>query len=525
MMKMKDNHLDGGSLSNEQKPPKKCESSLSELNLNDFRKYPRSLSKSYVKTFCSQVRTLSYTQLLTTCFSKCLSELQVHASNEQIEEWVCLIHACMSGKGRNYHGVEHVFDISLGGDSILVLSAMFHDAVYFSLDGGINSTNSKYIADVIRTEDPGGSLKICNLEEKGDELLSMVASVFGFHSGQTLEPFGGLNEFLSAVMAVRALSSVLDKTVLLEIVACIEGTIPFRKNNAEGHTPFDQLYMRLLETNKIFGLNLSDSFIMESTKRAVDLAHRDVGNFQSSEIAEFVDNTWKLLPESNIPLQKNTPYLLSEFHKALEKTFNFLSNLDISTIFYSFEDYPEPVTVQSMSVRAKYNVTTTCRYAEIKILAVSVIEAIAVLTGGDAPICLFLGDLPSPNNLTPSLEEYLPPIEKKMKLEGSDDVFRLLWHGRSSETIFDIRNSPVGAYLYQSLGDDGANRCRQHIECPMRKEKSVKLLQSIPRQVALDILDACAYFANIRYQSINKLRKEVEKWRDDDDDNDNNSER
>ena len=43
--------------------------------------------------------------------------------DEKIEEWVCLIHACMSGHGRNYHGIEHVFDISEEADAMIEFAA------------------------------------------------------------------------------------------------------------------------------------------------------------------------------------------------------------------------------------------------------------------------------------------------------------------------------------------------------------------------------------------------------------------
>jgi len=365
--------------------------------------------------------------------------------------------------------------------------------------------------------------KICDLEEKGEEMLSLVACVFGFQSGKTLEPFGGLNEFLSAVMAVRALKVSLSKPILLQIVACIEATIPFRKMDSEGCNPFDRLFVRLVEANELFDVGMDMETLDSTTKRAVDLAHRDVANFQAIEIAEFVDNTWKLLPESNIPLQKKNPYLLSEFHKALRGTHGFLSSLDIDSIFYSYEGFPKNDCINSMRNRARYNVTTTCKYAEVKLLAIGIIEAIATLTGGDGPLCLFLGDLPSPNNQTPSFEDALPPIPEKMTMRGSDDVFRLLWHGRSAETCFDIRNSPVGAYIYHTIGDAGVDRAIRHLECPMSEENSLLLLREIPQQVLKHIIDACAYFAHTRRKRIQILRQRILSWNDIDENEDHDA--
>ena len=473
------------------------------------------ISNNFFKTKRHYTRTQSYTQLLTITFTRCMEELNFKAGDEKIEEWVCLIHACMSGHGRNYHGIEHVFDISEEADAILTLSALFHDAVYFNLDGGINSTNSKFIADAVVIGNDK-TVKICDLESKDDEYLSLVATVFGFQSGQLLHPFGGLNEFLSAVMAVRALGTILDKGLILQVAACIEATIPFRKvDPIDGTNPNDRLYLRVQEANSKFGVGLDEDTIILATKRASELANRDVQNFESQFLAEFVDNTWKLLPESNIPLQQsNVLYHISDFGMALKKTHGFLSNLDIDTIFHGFRGLPTPSVLDSMRSRARYNVQATCKYTEVKLLAIAIIESIALLTGGDAPLCMFLGDLPSEGNHSESFEDCLPTIPTKLQVKGDSDVFKLLWHGRHAETNFDVRNSPVGAYIYQNIGDAGVSKAFPYVQNPMTSEHAESLLrEGFPhKEVLLNIIKACSNFAVTRRVRLRQLEEKVNLW-------------
>jgi len=68
---------------------------------------------------------------------------------------------------------------------------------------------------------------LVDVDAHGDILLAIATSIFGFKSHQTLLPFAGLNEFLSAMLACRELEKSLTLKQLVRIVVCIEATIPF----------------------------------------------------------------------------------------------------------------------------------------------------------------------------------------------------------------------------------------------------------------------------------------------------------
>ncbi len=97
--------------------------------------------------------------------------------------------------------------------------------------------------------------------------------------GQVLSPFGGLNEFLSALVMDSLLESMVRDVDLLIATACIEETIPFRGPDAGGRRPPIVLEQRISEVNRSFDLGLSDVKIRETVSTAVIFSNRDVYNF------------------------------------------------------------------------------------------------------------------------------------------------------------------------------------------------------------------------------------------------------
>ncbi len=62
----------------------------------------------------------------------------------------------------------------------------------------------------------------------------MILSILGFVVGQVLLPFGGQNEFMSAVVAAKVMEIFLTTKHLFQITACIEASIPFQPISEDG---------------------------------------------------------------------------------------------------------------------------------------------------------------------------------------------------------------------------------------------------------------------------------------------------
>ena len=82
-----------------------------------------------------------------------------------------------------------------------------------------------------------------------------------------------------------------------------------------------------------------------------------------------------------------------------------------------------------------------------------------MLTGGDAPVSLFMGDLPHEGEGDSlRLEDMLPKLAAPSATDVDPDVLRLPKEGRKKESAFDLRHSPLAAYLYARLGDAARRR-------------------------------------------------------------------
>ena len=98
----------------------------------------------------------TYISRLVTKFKSSLIALNArNISDWKLERMSILIHECMSNISRNYHSVEHVFDIceeldkeereevktsttkNAKNEAIGILSALFHDCIYTNVDGGL----------------------------------------------------------------------------------------------------------------------------------------------------------------------------------------------------------------------------------------------------------------------------------------------------------------------------------------------------------------------------------------------------
>ena len=439
---------------------------------------------------------------------------------QDIERMSILIHESMSIGSRNYHSVQHVFDISKDlEDPIAILAALFHDCIYYNIDGGLSDNQAEKLKGVLlidhhhhhhHQESPSSSSSTTDVlrihpTATDDDLLRMVLQIYGLHEGQEITPMMGLNEFLSAVICVRELQRLLPVSTLAQITCCIEMTIPFRPRDPEtGQSPADRLFERLVQVNQDMDLGMSRSEMVQAVQRAVILANNDVGNFGTEDIFWFLDNTWSLLPESNEALRQEYLYTVNEFQFAVFKMNGFFNFLKADVIFGQFQGVPSDQEIDRLTQNATRNLSIGRKYVGAKLLSVSVLAAFAELTGGDAPISLFMGDLPSRNRVSRRLEDTLP---RPAAVEDCDpDVYQILAHGRRRETTFDVKRSPLAAYFYSILGDVELEKIVREIKLyPMNTETAKKLLARLPQEPVCSVAANIAMLApsrSILFQNI-----------------------
>jgi hypothetical protein len=379
-----------------------------------------------------------------------------------------MVNKAMSVQGRNFHTPEHVIALADENHPHITLAALFHDIVYHHVDQGFIPEIETILRPYIVKSQTGG-YNLARKVSRQDRAFWGTCAVFGFTPGQVLNPFSGMNEFLSALVMNVLFVNILSDQDLFITTPCIEATIPFRPTNEEGLSPPMVLAERLKRVNTMFNLNLPEEDIDQSVKCAVRFANRDVLNFSEADVGVFLDNTWKLLPETNPALRLQGIYTIESYRSALGKMGGFLSGLDPTRVFSQYKDEPSDRKYKELCDAAKKNLETARDYLGIKFITACILEALALASGGDAPISLFLGDL-DPDAPGGKIEDYLPEIE--MVNPPGDLLHSLLSKGRASESSFDLKNSPLACYIYENLGIEGCRQTKTDAESLIAQEIS-----------------------------------------------------
>ncbi|EKQ69374.1 hypothetical protein OsccyDRAFT_2001 [Leptolyngbyaceae cyanobacterium JSC-12] len=396
------------------------------------------------------------------CFdelNRAIEQLGGKADPAQISMTAELIIQTMSGPWRYFHTPEHIFEVGESGDAIEVLSALFHDLVYVQVDQVVSVNTSRYIAPFVK--EIGGQLVILERWQlPNDPLFEMVSQIFGFTPGQTLLPTAGQNEFLSAVIAAKSLEHALSPAVIAQITACIEATIPFRPISPTGQTVGDRLFDRLSQVNANFDLGWTEADIHAIVKRAIRLANRDIENFAYEASAEFLDNTWNLMPETNHDLTSANAYTVSGYRLSLQKMEGFMNFLKPELVFQRYQDEPDPELYQILICRTQKNLEVARLYLGSKLLSIAVIEALSQRIGQDIPLATMMGELPGRGLAVAQLENFLPNMEVSIPPANAieQEVLELLEKGRTKSSTYDVKNSPVATFIIKSIGFPEARR-------------------------------------------------------------------
>jgi hypothetical protein len=375
--------------------------------------------------------------------------LHAHPSTETIEKLAILIHRAMTTPARHYHTPEHIFKFLEPGRPIHNLTALFHDIVYYQIDQSFVPEIWETLTPDIRLD--AGEIFIAEPRSPADPLLEFALDLFKLQPGQKITTAPALNEFLSALVMTRQLAGLVPDKDLYRMTICIEATIPFRGRSDDNDCYLSALEFRLRTLSDQGRLPLSAEEIETTLQWAVVFANTDIDSFAESDTGKFLDGTWKLLPESNAALRSRETYTLRDYRRALQKMEAFLSHLNPDEIFYCYHNSPPPEVFAQMAARARQNVGTAGEYLRLKWLAMAVLEALADATGGDAPVSLFMGDIPKGGEKTLGLDDLLPETQIPPWVDPESALYKLLAVGRVSETSFDIKNSPLALFLYKRL--------------------------------------------------------------------------
>lgn len=451
---------------------------------------------------------------LITLLHQSLHDLGARASMADAEDLAMVVQRCMGVPSRAYHDTRHVLTLCENASAVQVLAAMFHDTVYIQLDGSLPAPLRTTLADVIETRDGQPCLTSTLPTESRiagtPDPLPLVAALFGMRSGQALPAFGGMNEFLSAVAGARLLAPLLPTVTLVHIAACIEATIPFRADDAAGHSALQRLHTRLLPVLQATPIGLDSEAARELANTmvadALALANRDVAGFAEPEPSVFLSQTWLLLEESNKPLAALGLYTIQEYRSALQRMDVFLAHLNPASVFQHYAQAPNAATLRQLTGMARANIGFAVRYLRAKLLAMAILEALALSTGGDAPIAMFLGEFSPAEPL--GAAGSLPVAAVHPACDPS--MLQVLTLGRSRSSAADLTASPTAAFIYRALGEDGLAHQWGHASDFFDGKCSANtFLRAWPRAILAPLLQLSAATAVSRQALLQQLQNDL----------------
>lgn len=218
--------------------------------------------------------------------------------------------------------------------------------------------------------------------------------------------------------------------------------------------PCTQLFERLNGVNAAFQLGWDEEKLHAVVRRAVRLANRDVENFAYESSAEFLDNTWNLMPETNHDLTSANAYTVTGYRVSLQKMEGFMNFLKPEVVFHRYQDEPDQQTYELLVSRTQKNLEVARLYLGTKLLSISLIEALSQRIGQDIPLATMMGELPGRGLSVAQLENFLPAIANVVLPTTilEQEVLDLIEKGRTKSSTYDVKNSPVATFIVKSVG-------------------------------------------------------------------------
>jgi hypothetical protein len=396
----------------------------------------------------------------------------------------------MNARNRKYHNIGHIYELCEAAEPIEVIAIAFHDLVYLNIDKRIHPL----LKDCLSSYNVKDNSMLV-LSSAGTIQSSLVSEIFGFKAGQEITFKNGLNEFLSGVCAATLLYDKLTMDQLITVLTCIEATIPFRSSEHTSEMA-KRLKKKDINTNKIDRI----------MRHAVRVANFDVKQFASDNPINFINGTWDLNLEGH-PILKNSLYSVQAYRKIIYGVLGFIRTLDKTCVFKKFSNEPSDEDFKELCQKVTKNIEVLEEYLLLKFTTASLLTAVAFETGGDAPLALFIGDLPSTiTNHQSAIEGYLDyrvPVITKSK---SKSVLDLLKKGRTNLTNFDFRHSPLSCYIYERISEEHLSSIYRNLISYYNKELDhITFIKLFPNLISKEILKAIAKVTTTRGKDILRL--------------------
>jgi len=336
----------------------------------------------------------------------------------------------MTLPNRRYHDLAHALMVAESNDPLAVVIGLFHDIVQTDVDGGLPPDCEHYLNGLVSRNARGEFTLLVSADAVHDPVFDVVKRCFGFSDTQTLSSIAGKNEFLSALIACKALSELLNIEHLAAIALGIEATVPFREDS---YFIAASYITALRDINHRHQTRIDEPDMRSHIRRAIRIANRDVRSFGEYDLVTFLQDTWNLMYESSIELRSGSSMQLRCYRQILQKMTRFLSSLTAPMVFKEYDG--EPILSDHYH---RLNVTTQnlALIADVmhaKLLAIALIEAVNGFGCGA---------------FVPAHPEEQSTSDASARFMTAKDV---LAAGSLARVEFGIRQSPLSYQLLQNL--------------------------------------------------------------------------
>jgi hypothetical protein len=199
---------------------------------------------------------------------------------------------------------------------------------------------------------------------------------------------------------------------------------------------------------------------------------------------------------------------LRDYREALMRMQSFLQRLRPERVFHHYAGFPHADEFQRLTAAAAANIAFALSFLQLKITAISVIEALALETGGNCPVSMFLGDVRSAMGDPERVEDYLPSGPQTQGLDTQ--ILHVLEHSRPADSRTDLTISPLTAYMYRSLGVAGSTAALEQAQQMARGAlQPAQFLATLPPQMLGPVIDACARIARSRQSKLVSLKSSL----------------
>jgi hypothetical protein len=440
---------------------------------------------------------------LVNVLQNSLQALEIKIPSFDQQQIIQAVWTCMSQPNRVYHTPSHLTDVFLPDDPLANVALLFHDVVHCLVDRGFPPEVYPHFKREIVSHDQKWFLRAVPHEE--DINLKIVREIFGLKSSDELNPELGMNEFLSALVAVRMLGPYMPLELRVRVAVCIEATIPFRPPNASGENSFDLVYKRLIALTQELQLELSNEDCVNAVKCGVRVANSDISNFTFADPSDFLDHTWRNIAEANPRLSITPDFTIAEYRSALLRMSHFFSSITADRVLSRFQDYPSKDAYELLLKLTETNLERAESYLKGKILSIAIIEAIADCSGGDETLNHFVGRRINGVPQGPQLEDFLPEVSV-VHADSTPELLALFEWGRSGIQNFDIQRSPIAGFLCRRIGLKRMEKFASSAEQMWLKSiSSREFLRRLDQSVVRDIIVAISNVAVRRKQELLKL--------------------